>query len=47
MIDSIAASKITALDLNTTKFKVHSENGMSYWQDNTIIIKDTDRIEFK
>lgn len=38
MIDSIAASKITALDLNTTKFKVHSENGMSYWQDNTIII---------
>lgn len=44
MIDSISASKITALDLNTTKFKVHSENGMSYWQDNTIIIKDTDRI---
>lgn len=44
MIDSIAASKITALDLNTTKFKVHSESGMSYWQDNTIIIKDTDRI---
>lgn len=44
MIDSIAASKITALDLNTTKFKVHSENGMSYWQDNTIIIKDTNRI---
>ena len=44
MIDSIAASKITALDLNTTKFKVHSENGMSYWQDNTIVIKDTDRI---
>ena len=44
MIDSIAASKITALDLNTTKFKVHSENGMSYWQDNTIIIKDSNRI---
>lgn len=44
MIDSISAGKITALDLNTTKFKVHSENGMSYWQDNTIIIKDTDRI---
>ena len=44
MIDKISASKITALDLNTTKFKVHSENGMSYWQDNTIIIKDTDRI---
>lgn len=44
MIDTIAASKITALDLNTTKFKVHSENGMSYWQDNTIIIKDTNRI---
>lgn len=44
MIDSIAASKITALDLNTTKFKVHSEDGMSYWQDNTIIIKDSDRI---
>lgn len=44
MIDSIAASKITALDLNTTKFKVHSENGMSYWQDNTIVIKDTNRV---
>lgn len=44
MIESIAADKITALDINTTKFKVHSENGMSYWQDNTIIIKDTDRI---
>lgn len=44
MIDKISAGKITALDLNTTKFKVHSENGMSYWQDNTIIIKDTDRI---
>lgn len=44
MIDKISAGKITALDLNTTKFKVHSENGMSYWQDNTIIIKDTGRI---
>lgn len=44
MIDSIAASKITALDLNTTKFKVHSENGLSYWQDNTIVIKDTNRV---
>lgn len=44
MIDSISAGKITALDLNTTKFKVHSENGMSYWQDNTIIIKDTERV---
>lgn len=44
MIESIAADKITALDLNTTKFKVHSENGMSYWQDNTIIIKDSNRI---
>ena len=44
MIESLDASKITALDLNTTKFKVHSENGMSYWQDNTIIIKDTKRV---
>lgn len=44
MIESIDASKITALDLNTTKFKVHSENGMSYWQDNTIVIKDTKRV---
>lgn len=44
MIESIAADKIAALDLNTTKFKVHSENGMSYWQDNTIIIKDTERV---
>lgn len=44
MIESLDASKITALDLNTTKFKVHSENGMSYWQDNTIVIKDTNRV---
>lgn len=44
MIESIAADKIMALDLNTTKFKVHSENGMSYWQDNTIVIKDTKRV---
>ena len=44
MIESLDASKITALDLNTTKFKVHSENGMSYWQDNTIVIKDTKRV---
>lgn len=40
MIKEIVADKITGLDLNTTKFKVHSEDGMSYWSDNTICMYD-------
>jgi hypothetical protein len=40
MIKEISALKITGLDLNTTKFTVHSEDGLSQWKDNTITIHD-------
>ena len=40
MIKEISALKITGLDLNTTKFTVHSEDGLSYWEDNTIVMHD-------
>lgn len=40
MIKELSALKITGLDLNTTKFKVHSEDGLSQWEDNTISIYD-------
>lgn len=43
MIESIDAKKITALDINTTSMKVHSESGLSCWQDNTIVISDGTR----
>lgn len=43
MIDSLDAKKITALDINTTSMKVHSESGLSYWEDNTIVISDGTR----
>lgn len=43
MIESIDARKITSLDINTTSMKVHSESGLSYWQDNTIVISDGTR----
>ena len=44
MIESIDASKITALDINTTNVKVHSEDGKSQWKDNTIQISDNQRV---
>lgn len=44
MIESIDASKITALDINTTNVKVHSEDGKSQWKDNTIQIKDGKKV---
>lgn len=44
MIESIDASKITALDINTTNVKVHSEDGKSQWKDNTIQIFDNQRV---
>lgn len=40
MIEEIAAEKITGLDINTTKLTIHSEDGMSYWKDNTIYMYD-------
>lgn len=44
MIDSLAADKITGLDINTTKLTVHSNDGKSTWTDNTIQIADADRV---
>lgn len=44
MIDSLDASKITALDINTTNVLVHSGDGKSQWKDNTIQISDSNRV---
>lgn len=44
MIDSLDASKITALDINTTNVLVHSEDGKSQWKDNTVQISDSNRV---
>ena len=44
MIDSLDASKITALDINTTNVLVHSKDGKSQWKDNTIQISDSNRV---
>lgn len=44
MIESIDANKITALDINTTNVKVHSDDGKSQWKDNTIQISDNQRV---
>ncbi len=44
MIEDISADKITGLDLNTSKFTVHSADGKSVWQDNTIQISDGTRL---
>lgn len=41
MIESLAFDKISGVDVNTTKFTVHSEDGLSKWEDNTIQISDT------
>ena len=43
MIEEITADKITGLDINTTKFTVHSQDGKSTWVDNTIQISDSVR----
>lgn len=44
MIESLAADKVTGLDINTTKLTVHSEDGRSTWTDNTIQISDANRV---
>lgn len=44
MIDTLDFNKLTGIDINTTNFKVHSKDGMSQWYDNTIQIKDGNRI---
>lgn len=44
MIDEIDAKKIVGLDINTTKLSVHSQDGKSVWQDNTIQISDGTRV---
>lgn len=47
MIEEIAADKITGLDINTTKFTVHSDDGNSKWQDNTIQISDGTKLRIQ
>lgn len=42
-IDSLSFNKMTGVDFNTTKFSVHSNDGLSTWKDNTILIKDSNR----
>lgn len=44
MIEEVLADKITGLDLNTTRFTVHSEDGKSTWVDNTIQISDGSKV---
>ena len=44
MIESLAFDKITGVDINTTKLTVHSADGKSKWQDNTIQISDSTRV---
>lgn len=43
MVESLSFGKITGIDINTTKFTVHSNDGKSTWKDNTIQIKDSTR----
>lgn len=42
-IDSLSFNKIKGVDVNTTKLTVHSNDGLSTWKDNTILIKDSNR----
>ncbi|MFR7590210.1 MAG: hypothetical protein ACLUVC_02105 [Longibaculum sp.] len=42
-IDSLSFNKMTGVDFNTSKFSVHSNDGLSTWKDNTILIKDSVR----
>lgn len=44
MIENLAFDKITGVDINTTKLTVHSADGKSKWQDNTIQISDSTRV---
>lgn len=44
MIESLAFDKISGVDINTTKFTVHSDDGRSKWEDNTIQISDATRV---
>lgn len=44
MIESLAFSKISGIDINTTNLTIHSEDGKSTWSDNTIQISDTNRV---
>ncbi|MFQ9974108.1 phage tail spike protein [Coprobacillus cateniformis] len=42
-IESLDFNKMTGVDINTTKLTVHSNDGLSTWKDNTILIKDSVR----
>ena len=44
MIESLAFEKLSGVDINTTKLTVHSDDGRSKWEDNTIQISDATRV---
>lgn len=47
MIKELAFDKLTGIDINTTVMNVHSEDGKSIWKDNTIQIRDRDRVRIQ
>nr|DAV46042.1 MAG TPA: Minor structural protein [Caudoviricetes sp.] len=47
MIKELAFDKLTGIDINTTVMNVHSEDGKSIWKDNTIQIRDKDRVRIQ
>lgn len=47
MIKELAFDKLTGIDINITVMNVHSEDGKSIWKDNTIQIRDKDRVRIQ
>ena len=41
MIESLAFDKISGVDIDTSRFRIHSADGLSVWEGNTIQILDT------
>lgn len=41
MIESLAFDKISGVDIDTSKVRIHSADGLSVWEGNTIQISDT------
>lgn len=41
MIESLTFDKISGVDIDTSKFRIHSTDGLSVWEGNTIQISDT------
>lgn len=41
MIESLTFDKISGVDIDTSRFRIHSADGLSVWEGNTIQISDT------